>query len=84
MSGAKLGPEILAAVEKALPGPADAPLRTLEVFRRLDPPHWARGSVRHALEALTRAGRAEKIPGSLPCGLTYFFRSRRRRSSGSR
>jgi hypothetical protein len=61
----RLSPELLEAVEAVLPGAEATGLRTHEVHhnvaRRAGPGRWSRTTIRHALGALARAGRAEFI-----------------------
>jgi len=53
----KLSGELLDAVEAALPGPEAPGLRAQDVHE--DVGRWGRTTIRHALGALARAGRAE-------------------------
>jgi hypothetical protein len=53
----RLSEELLDAVEASLPGPGAPGLKTKDVHDRTK--RWRRTTIRHALAALARAGRAE-------------------------
>jgi hypothetical protein len=68
----RLSARLLDAVEAALPGPEAPGIATQEVHRRVG--QWGRTTVRHALRALARGGRAQ---------FTGIDRHRRYRRAGA-